>query len=1256
MAGTGEGALVGESSKARELYDALRALEAKAKAARSQAGQQYSRRAVARAVARAGGGSDSTVDRRLTDWLRSDWTRAKTPDPSSSEQLIAVVQQWSTWARVPCDPGWWRTLLDDAQPPPRSSPVSAKSSSRGDGSHSAWIEQYILPAQLLDRDTELRELSAFCAGPDSPRSSAYRWLQAPAWAGKSALVSDFVLRHRPDGVEIVSCFVTSRLGRADRQGFLETVLRQLTLLAHRDVQAVGSRPEDFADLCRTAAEACQRRERRLVLIVDGLDEDQGPSTDGLSIAALLPRVPPAGMRVLVTGRPGPPVPNDVPPDHPLRARDIIRTLQPWSHAPGTSTFAQHELQRLLDDAEVGVPLLGVLVAARGSLTAADLAHLVGVRPYRVDRLLRGITGRSFLPGSHGQVLVSDSATATHVHALGHEELRHQALSALGDVTDFERQLHEWADVYRDRNWPSDTPSYLLYDYPRMLHAAGDVQRLTSIALDPHRQRALLERASLDTAFSHIELTAQTVRRQCPDDLVELAALAASSAVLAERARALPSDVPVTFARLGHAQCAMDLALVAPFPAEKAVRLAKVARVLVGAGDRRAVEAASKAAHWSQRARQESAPPSGDEQEAEEATGEAAIALMAVGELRRGRELLGLLRASADAGDEAGATVVARAAFAARSHDPALTEELLDQAEQYAQELAAASPADPSAPVAAWAAVAEAGEGLRADRMYDLISQYAQAFPPCLTACVVSASAASALATTCPEQANALADGAAGRLEAALGDPEGLSADDRGDLTMLLNPLLTTVVQALIDTGSVDRARGLVARVPEKRHTGPFGSDTLAGARAALADDLDQEPTAQTLARQAYYLAERDEYDAASRRLSQAMDALASPQGRGTRRTMPRETWLISLCAALSVIGRQTDGAHLARSLRDPVEQVQALAAVVSASPSGPLDEIRQLACESADRSRMLEGADNFSFSAGAPGRAVADAKGAAAQALAHVGERDRALALAEETGPADHDTRQRALVAVAGELRSYDPATAVDLIDRQRERLLTADSSPRGWSGRMAELGECFAAIADADAGCADRLHQAAEHVAQKLHETETWMDTEDLLTVLLLSARDEPDDARSTLVSWEQRSTGSAPWGLPVGAISIAHAALGNFDAARRRASRHNVPYDRAEAFAAVAGYLTGTSAGIRIVSASTSTAFSETFRTFALTLIPPDMTETAHEARQFTASALAGDGWHCALPVLARIAPTAIERVQDIVFTHRHLPLPNG
>ncbi|MFG2327029.1 hypothetical protein [Streptomyces sp. NPDC048568] len=1241
---------MGESSKARELYDALRALEAKAKAARRQAGQEHSRRAVARAV----GGRGSKVDRRLAEWLHRDWERAKTPDPSSSELLIAVVRQWSAWAGEPCDEGGWRTLLDQAQPP--RSPLQPKRAlQRGDESYAAWIEQNILSAQLLDRDDELRELTAFCADPDLPGASAYRWWQAPPWAGKSALVSDFALRHQPDGVEVVSCFITDRLGRNDRQGFLETVMRQLAAVAQQDAGAAGSRPEDFPDLCRAAAEACQGRGRRLVLIVDGLDEDQGAASGGLSIAALLPRVPPAGMRVVVTGRPSPPVPDDVPPDHPLRAQDIVRTLAPWSHATGISALARRELRRLLDDDEVGVPLLGLLVAARGALTAADLASLVGVRPYRVDRLLRGITGRSFIPGSHGQILLSGSQTATHVHALGHEELRREALIALGDIAGFERQLHAWADGYRARDWPPDTPSYLLYDYPRMLHSVGDLQRLTTIALDPHRQRALLERASLDTAFSHIELTAGMVRRQCPDDLVELAALAASSAMLAERARALPRGVPLAFARLGHARRAMDLALVAPFPAEKAVRLAKVARVLVGVDDQLSVEAASEAARWAERARRESAPPSGDEQDAEEATGEAAVALMAVGELRQGCELLGKLGASAAAGDEAGATMVARAALTARSYNPALAAELLDQAERYAEELAASSPADPSAPVSAWAAVAVAAEGAQADRMYERISQYTRAYPSRLTACTVDASAASALAAGRPEQANTLAERAARRLEVALGDTEALSDDDGGDLNMLLGPMLTAVVQALVDSGSVDRARDLVACVPEERHTGLMGMDTLAGARAVLAnglDDPDEEPSAETLADQAYRLADRDEPGEASQRLSQALEALGAPQPSGARL---REIWLISLCSALAAIGRHGDGAQLARSLQDPVDQVQALAAAAAASPTGHPDDARRLACEAADRARTLEGADNFSFFDGAPGREVADAKGAAAQALAYVGEGDRALALAAETGPTDHDRRHHALVAVAAALRSYDPATAVDLIDRQRGRLLTADSSPRGWSGRMAELGELFVAIADADAGCTDRLHQAAEHVAKKLKESETWLDAEDLLTVLLLHAREERDGARGMLTSWEQKWTGSASWGLPLGAIAIAHAALGDFEAARHRASRHNVPYDRAEAFAAVAGYLTRTPTGIRAVSASTSTAFNETFRTLALIQIPPDTTETARQAQQFTASALAGAGWHCALPVLVRLAPAAVERVRDIVFTHRRLPLPN-
>jgi hypothetical protein len=77
-----------------------------------------------------------------------------------------------------------------------------------------------------------------------------------------------------------------------------------------------------------AAEKCVHLGQRLVLVIDGLDEDRGVTTsrDAHSIAELLPARPPAGMRVIVAGRPDPPVPADVPDDHPLRDPGILRAL------------------------------------------------------------------------------------------------------------------------------------------------------------------------------------------------------------------------------------------------------------------------------------------------------------------------------------------------------------------------------------------------------------------------------------------------------------------------------------------------------------------------------------------------------------------------------------------------------------------------------------------------------------------------------------------------------------------------------------------------------------------------------------------------------------------------------------------------------------------------------------------------------------------------------------------------------------------
>ena len=121
------------------------------------------------------------------------------------------------------------------------------------------------------------------------------------------------------------------------------------------------------------------------MVVDGLDEDRGVTTgpDAHSIAALLPHDPPAGMRVVVAGRPDPPIPDDVPGWHRLREPGIIRPLSPSAYAQDIRMLAQQELRRLLRGTPVEQDLLGLLTTARGGLSEAE-ARLLSEHGYRVD--------------------------------------------------------------------------------------------------------------------------------------------------------------------------------------------------------------------------------------------------------------------------------------------------------------------------------------------------------------------------------------------------------------------------------------------------------------------------------------------------------------------------------------------------------------------------------------------------------------------------------------------------------------------------------------------------------------------------------------------------------------------------------------------------------------------------------------------------------------------------------------------------------
>ncbi len=142
---------------------------------------------------------------------------------------------------------------------------------------SAYLAQVlnIAPDTLADRENELADWVEFCSGRDG-----YAWWQGGPWTGKTALAAWFVT-HPPDGVDVVSFFVTSRLaGQSDGSAFLDSMTEQLSALNPGAGRSSGARVGEWLSLLDTAARRATERGRRLVVVVDGLDEDQYAASPG----------------------------------------------------------------------------------------------------------------------------------------------------------------------------------------------------------------------------------------------------------------------------------------------------------------------------------------------------------------------------------------------------------------------------------------------------------------------------------------------------------------------------------------------------------------------------------------------------------------------------------------------------------------------------------------------------------------------------------------------------------------------------------------------------------------------------------------------------------------------------------------------------------------------------------------------------------------------------------------------------------------
>lgn len=420
---------------------------------------------------------------------------------------------------------------------------------------SAYLNQVvrrIAPGELRDRGSELEELARFCTGP---HDRSYLFWQGPAWAGKSALMSWFAI-HPPPEARVLSFFVTSRwAGHSDRSAFVEVMLEQAAAVLREPLppSLPATREAHLLELLERAAEASQQQNIRLVLLIDGLDEDHGVSgvAEGHSIAALLPPRPPAGMRIVVAARPHPPIPPDVVDDHPLRDRGIVLTLRPSRHAAVLRFDMQRDLARLVRGGKYEQDLLGFVTAAGGGLSAQDLAELTRTQAWQVEERLGSVAGRSFDRRSSQW---RPPEAAADVYVLGHEDLQASASQLLGGarLEVYRRRLHAWADGYRRRSWPDSTPEYLLRGYYSMLRDTGDVPRMVSCATDAVRHDRMLDISGGDTAaLAEIAAVQDTSCRLDVLDIQAMVLIALHRDVLLQRNANIPAGLPAAWAWLGR---------------------------------------------------------------------------------------------------------------------------------------------------------------------------------------------------------------------------------------------------------------------------------------------------------------------------------------------------------------------------------------------------------------------------------------------------------------------------------------------------------------------------------------------------------------------------------------------------------------------------------------------------------------------------------------------------------------------------------
>ena len=990
----------------------------------------------------------------------------------------------------------------------------------------------LAPVVLIGRSAELAALADF-AGSDM----RWRWIQGSAFAGKTALLAWFAL-HPPDRVDVVACFLRRTTGDNTADYALDVLTRQLGLLAgwrgYLPSQFLSERANDLVDLLDEAARACAERGRRLLVLVDGLDEYDAASAR-LDLAAWLPDAGslPGQAMLLAASRTGADV--HLPPAHPLRSH--LQQITAAEAATEIRQTARAELDRALNPGGFASRLVCCLAVAGGGLTSSELRAFLKRRGvdadfYEIDALLGSSLGRSLirLPDPDGATGPDAESTGTQVYVFAHDTLLTEArVLVAADLATYEELLDAWAEEYVRRDWPADTPRYLLRRYTRELarrardpaipgsRCRAAVDQLFMVAARRSRWLWLFEQTGNPALPDQEIVTAQQAIADTrgrsglhPDELAfRLAVLALRRRPVAGGRAGIARIAATVWARAGRVNAAVDLAAAIDDSVLRAEALSEVAAVQAGA------EIALQfmpllSDPWQRAAVLSTAAALAGAGQAGDVAGRALQAVAGIDDPeRRAVVLTGVAAALAEAGQDQ--MVLDAAAEIDKERRAATLTKAGQAAEAAGQALQDAAAADDPGPRAemlssAAAALAEAGQAEQAAAAAEQALQDAAAIDRPELAADTLSRIATVLAWA--GQAGQAAAAAEQALQTAAGIDDPLTQ----------SVALSRVAAALADTGQAEQAARVAGQALQT---------------AAAIDDREWQ--LEALSWMAPVLARAGQAEQAAAAAGQVLQAVAAMDD-----PMHRVVMLGVTAEALIAAGWATEVAaqmlQTAAVIDDPALAIQALAGVTAAlAKAGQAEQ----AADIAERAvRLADGVDDPQE------RVLALAE--LARALAEAGQAARAagaagLALEAVFGFDDPPQRFLALAAVAAMLAKAGQAEqAAEVAGRTLQAAVGVDDpAQRAWAlsrvvAALAETGQAGDVAGQALQAAADiddpqQRSQALSRLAASLAETGQAEQAGDVAGQALQAAAgiDDPEQRAAALsgMAAALAGAGQAEW-----------------------------------------------------------------------------------------------------------------------------------